>query len=257
MGKWCNTDVAVKVYYEVHVNERTIPLLQQEISVWSKAHHPNIVSICGVTVVKDRPLQVIMELMEGSLTDVIAAAHNSGRYLTLREQLDMATGCLDAIVYLHQMKPRPLLHGDIRPNNVLVSTVMVAKLGDQGTAHFVDALEAGPVSPEYQAPERMPKNGISPRNTTKNDIYSVGATLAELFTGRKAITDDRPNQVKSISNHDLQQICLQMTMPDPSNRPTAQQCMESNEAARKQDVYKGCLPKRMVKGFPSTGDHSF
>ena len=153
--------------------------------MWSKVHHPNVIVICGVTTIDNHPLQVVMERMEGSLFDVITAAHNSGQYLTFREQIDLTIGSLSGILYLHMAKPNAILHGDVRPTNTLVSSVMVAKVGDLGTAHIIGAsVSAGPVSIEYIAPERMPKQGRAPHNTSQADIYgTIGVTLAELFSG--------------------------------------------------------------------------
>lgn len=198
-----------------------------------------------------------MEQMEGSLADVIVAAHRSDKYLTLKEQIDLAIGSLSGLLYLHSAKPKAILHGDMRPTNILISPVMVAKVGDLGTAHFIGAsLSVGPVSIEYVAPERMPKLGRSPHNTSQADIYSTGATLAELFTGQQAGPDDRPKQLRSITEPLLQDLCLQMTDTNPDERLTAHQSLQILESITKSGYYTECSPKRMVRGIQKTGDQT-
>lgn len=70
---------------------------------WS-LHHPNIVPICGVTLeIEERPPKawISMELMQGSMSDIVVASRKSGAALTLRECTDLSHDCLTALNYLH------------------------------------------------------------------------------------------------------------------------------------------------------------
>ena len=104
VGYWRGCPVAVKSLHEELAKEHHKRcLFEQEVSVCSRLHHPNIASICGVIQQRDAPFSLIMELLQASLSDVIEAALLSDRYLTLREQTDLSHDCLSGFTYLHDL----------------------------------------------------------------------------------------------------------------------------------------------------------
>ena len=104
IGYWRGCPVAVKSLHEELAKEHhQRRLFEQEVSVCSRLHHPNIASICGVIQQRDAPFSLIMELLQASLSDVIEAALLSDRYLTLREQTDLSHDCLNGLTYLHDL----------------------------------------------------------------------------------------------------------------------------------------------------------
>lgn len=235
----------------VTASERNLQIVRREIAICGSVHHPNVISVCGATAEKGVPITLVMELAEGSLGEVIDAAYASGRYLTIRERIDIAIGCLSGITYLHQLRPRPLLHGDIRPTNVLVSKTMVAKIGDLGSTHVAgSSLSFGPVSREYVSPERVPASGANAlHNTSEADVYSLGVTLTELFTGLQASHVLRQKQLLAIAHPVLQKICCQMAAEDPGERLPAHVALPLLESVRRGEEYSSCPPKRLVKGL--------
>ena len=251
-GQWRGSDVAVKIFHEVLVSKRNAFLLHQEMTVCSLVHHPNIVPMCGVTLENDCPVSLVLEMQEASLGEVMNAAHRSGNYLNLREQVDLVVGCLAALTYLHELRPESILHGDIRPTNVLVTALMVAKLGDLGAAHLAnESLSVGALSPHYVAPEREP--GVLHRcfshNTQAADIYSTGVTMAELFTGVQTGREGRNGQLTLIQHEDLFDLCGQMESLDPSKRPDAKVALERMQRLYSHSVYEQSPAKRMVRGL--------
>jgi mitogen-activated protein kinase kinase kinase 7 len=251
-GVWRGCSVAIKTFYRkvVTISERNIQLVRREIAICGSVHHPNLVSICGATTEREVPLSLVMELEEGSLGEVMDASYATTRYLTLREQVDLAIGCLSGIAYLHQLQPRSLLHGDIRPTNVLVSRTMVARIGDLGSTHFAgSALSFGPVSRDYVAPERVPSPGTDAvSNTAESDIYSLGVTLAELFSGVQASYVLRQKQLLAVSPLLLQEVCCHMAAENPAVRMPAHLALPMVESFRSDEDYRSCPPKRLVKG---------
>lgn len=217
----------------------------------SLVHHPNIAPICGVTMEDERPLSLVLELQEASLAEVMDAAHKSGYYLTLREQVDLTVGCLAALTYLHGLMPDAILHGDIRPSNVLVSALMVAKLSDLGSARLVSAsLSVGPLSPIYVAPERNPGSLASPcHNTKEADVYSAGVTMAELFTGIQVGENGKQGRLAKIARGDMFDLCVEMEAEDPSQRPGAKEALRRMEMIFRDRYYKRCPSRRMVRGL--------
>ena len=206
------------------------------------------------------PLEMIMELLEGS---VITAAHASGSYLTIYEQLCIAMGLSSGIAYLHLSRPSPYIHGDIRPSNILVAKDLKVKVGDLGAARLIQSsLSAGPLSPPYLAPERSPRsNGSAAKSTLSSDVYSVGVSAIELFTGEGPVPEARQTQLESLSHRpSILMLCYRLIAVEPANRPSAQSCFDSLQTEFKD--YQSRLANlgivassRMVKGVFEGDSH--
>jgi hypothetical protein len=251
VGVWQGVPVAVKRFHKalLEVTDHIVALLRQEVSVCSRVHHPNVVSICGAITTNGIPLHLVTELLEASLTEVMAVSSCSGNYLSFREQIDLSVDCLCGVLYLHSLHP-PLLHGDIRPTNILVSAMMEAKIGDLSTAHVMGgSLSCGPVSLDYVAPERMPSGrGVAIHNTKEADVCSLGVTLAEIYTGQQASRKSRERQLSLISHKLLEDICSDMTEETAENRIAVSTALARVRPLKKEEQYVCCPVKRMVKG---------
>ena len=244
---WRGCLVAVKTFFDFLRVDQYLPRLQQEILICRHVHHPNVVSLLGFISENDVPLSIMSELLEGSLSDVIEAADGD---LSLREQVDIATGCSAGIGYLHKLD---ILHGDIRSTNVVVTSLMEAKICDLGAARFADSnLSAGPMSPEYLAPERL--RSVQ-HNTRMADVYSLGVTFIELMTGQEPAKTKRIFQARTVSQPAMKRLVLGMVKEDPHERPSIEECLEQIISIRKFDKeYEICSAKRMVKGKVYGGD---
>jgi serine/threonine protein kinase len=221
------------------------------MAMYSLVHHPNIIPLCGVILKNNCPVSLVLEMQEASLKEVMNAAHISGYYLTMREQIDLAVGLLAGLTYLHELRPDSILHGDVRPTNILVTALMVAKLGDLGAARLTKtSLSVGALSPDYVAPERVPGEVQTPSHNTKAaDIYSAGVTIAELFTGKQTGREGRESQRTLIQDQDLFDICGEMESFDPSLRPHAKVALERVQRLYSHSAYEQSPAKRMVRGL--------
>ena len=114
-GRWQGMPVAVKRFHALITTPRTIPTFQREVLTASRLHHPNIIRVCGAVMEDGIPFQIVSELLEGSVSEVIDAAHSSPCYLSHYEQLSVVVEMTSAIAYLHGLQPRPYVHADIRP----------------------------------------------------------------------------------------------------------------------------------------------
>lgn len=248
---WRGVAIAVKRFYKslLEGNDHIISLVKQEISVCSRVHHPNVVSICGAITVGGVPLHLVMELLEASLSEVMTVSHRSGRYLSFREQIDVSIDSLCGVLYLHELHP-PLLHGDIRPTNILVTATMEAKIGDLGTAHVMGCtVSYGPVSLEYVAPERKPRaDNTTMHNTKEADVCSLGVTLAEIFTGQEASRKIRQKQISLVEHKLLQDVCCAMTEHSAKDRMPIAVALAQVSPLKRTEQYRSCPVKRMVKG---------
>ncbi|KAG0543372.1 hypothetical protein BDA96_02G184900 [Sorghum bicolor] len=124
--------------------------------------------------------------------------HDPQRLLAWTDRYKIALGVGSAILYLHTECEQCVLHGDIKPANILLDASCNAKLGDFGVARLVDhgtetdsltvtaQVVAG--TPGYMDPEFV-NNG---RPSAEADVFSFGVVLLELACGRRP-TAARPN----------------------------------------------------------------
>ena len=233
-----------------HESATGAAMSQRAVDLQPTAPSSHRAVICGAVMVNGTPLQLVMELMQGSVSDLMGAAHISSHYLSFREQIDVAIGSTAGIAYMHRLQPKPYIHSDIRSNNVMVTRDMMAKVGDLGASHVIESsLSIGPLSIEYLAPERMPgQSGTSTRSTCQSDVYSLGVYLTELFIGCPPIPADRNSRLEQIENDAMMDLCTLMTSDDPSQRPSVQDCFSRIERQKEMSEYKMLPGRRMVKG---------
>ncbi|KAJ4847095.1 hypothetical protein Tsubulata_024166 [Turnera subulata] len=175
---------------------------------------------------------LIYEFMaNGSLEKWI---HGGNVQLTMRQRLDIAIDIACAIVYLHSGSPATIIHGDLKPSNVLLDDDMVAHVGDFGLAKIVSTISSGDNSSMaikgsigYVAPEY----GMGGIVSTEGDVYSYGIILLEMFT-KKRPTDSYFKD--GLNLH----IFVERAMSFQVMEPVAQDILHQEA---NNDIYKRCL----------------
>lgn len=130
---------------------------------------------------------LVMEYVPGpSLRRLLAAIRRDGKTLPIEDGLFIVAEVAKALSYAHSVKVatengRGIIHRDISPDNIVISTSGQVKLTDFGIAHFARTQSFGPVfgKPAYIAPEVA--RGADP--SVVSDIYSTGAVLFECIGG--------------------------------------------------------------------------
>ena len=170
------------------------------------------------------------------------------KYLSFREQFDIAADTTAAIMYMHHLRPQPIVHCDIRATNVMITRDMVAKVSDLGASRIINSSTSlGALSYEYCAPKKMPRSdGSSAHSTRESGIYSLGVMLTESFTGLSPDPSERQNQIWKIVNPDLFELCLQMTWSILTERPSAENVLTSFTKQKSTDQYRSILGRRIV-----------
>lgn len=154
---------------------------QTEVKLLGRLHHRNLVNLIGYCAEKGQHMLIYVYMSKGSLASHLYSEKNEPLSWDLRVHiaLDVARG----LEYLHDGAVPPVIHRDIKSNNILLDESMRARVADFGLSReeMVDKHAAnirgtfGYLDPEY----------ISTRNfTKKSDVYSFGVLLFELIAGR-------------------------------------------------------------------------
>ncbi|CAM0147923.1 unnamed protein product [Urochloa decumbens] len=116
--------------------------------------------------------------------------------LSLSQRLDIAVDIVDALDYLHNGCHPPVIHCDLKPSNILLNQEMRARVGDFGISRVLDEATSKPPTNSnssigirgsigYIAPEYGDGFAVS----TYGDVFGLGITLIELFTGSSPTND--------------------------------------------------------------------
>ena len=215
VGWFRGKKVAVKQIHPKKVAPLDPILVQKELSLLSKIHHPNLVLL--VAAVLDHPTGsplLVTELMDMSLRTAYEQNKLSGSKPKLAVIRDIAAG----LNYLH-LQPDPVIHRDITSANVLLLALAegrwIAKLSDFVSAKLVRLADA--VDP-YTAPETVSSQPLS--LSPKLDVFSFGILLCELISQQYPDPKRLQAMLESVREswpamYDLVQHC---THPDPTNR---------------------------------------
>lgn len=155
---------------------------EREATILASLSHPNLPRVTDHFTIPDQGQYLVMDYVEGQDLEQMAAA--AGGKLPEEYALGWVGQICDALHYLHTQKP-PIIHRDIKPANIKVTPEGVAMLVDFGIAKMYDpqkrtTVGARAVTPGFSPPEQYGQATTDPRS----DVYSLGATLYALMTGR-------------------------------------------------------------------------
>lgn len=182
-----NRYVAIKVLrYEFINDEEFIEKFRREAQAAASLSHANIVNVYDVGM-EDDIYYIVMEYIDGkTLKDII---QEKGK-LSLEETLDFSMKVVDALVHAHANK---LIHRDIKPHNIMVTSDGRVKVTDFGiaraaTSSTITSTNSVMGSAHYFSPEQA-RGGYTDE---KSDIYSVGIMMYEMCTGVLPFSGDSP-----------------------------------------------------------------
>ncbi|XP_020102649.1 calcium/calmodulin-regulated receptor-like kinase 1 [Ananas comosus] len=154
---------------------------QNEVLLLGRLHHRNLVNLVGYCAEKGQHMLIYVYMPNGSLASHLYGENRQLLSWDLRVSiaLDVARG----LEYLHDGAIPPVIHRDVKSNNILLDRSMKARVADFGlsreemVSNHVSHIRGtfGYLDPEY----------VSSRSfTKKSDVYSFGVLLFELITGR-------------------------------------------------------------------------
>ena len=216
VAKFRGAQVAVKRIHNQIISRHNIQLFQREMNIAARLRHPNLIQFIGATM--EGEMMIIMELMATSLRSQIETEEYFQPKLVKAISRDVTLG----LNYLHLIQPDPIVHRDISSANVLLEELprsnWRAKLTDYGSVNAVRQLRTeNPGSPAYAAPEASNPHLQSP----KMDVYSFGALILEMLTGRLPAPDQRPSLLCQVHHEQLLHLIRRCLCENPEDRPSA------------------------------------
>ena len=236
--------IAIKVLLD-YGDPRSVARFEQEAQILARLQHPNVITVFD-TGVDDGDRFIVMELVEGpTLRDLLDA---EGRLAPERAG-EIASRVASALGFAHD---QGVIHRDVKPSNVLLSTEGVVKLADMGIARLLspEALTAtlsvrGTAG--YISPEQVRGDRVDPRA----DLYSLGCVLFEMLTGRTPFEGDlaalsyahthtpapRVRSINPAVSAAMDELVAAMLEKDPAHRPqTGEEVQSSLAASMRQDA---------------------
>jgi serine/threonine-protein kinase len=228
LGRW----VAIKVMSLAAADAKQLARQRQEADILARLHHPNVVHIYEVREHRGC-LYLVMEYVEGT---TLADRGRTSLLLPV-ESARLVAALAETVQAVHEAG---VLHRDLKPSNVLITSGGDLKITDFGLAKLRTTDQAALAlttadsvlgTPSYMSPEQAlgDARAIGPTS----DIYSLGAILYELVTGRPpflgATVLDTLSQIRSqepvAPRHlqpklprDLETICLHCLNKSAANR---------------------------------------
>lgn len=215
--------VAIKLVQQGHDSKFVLERFRQERQILAQLEHPNIARFLDGGVTDDHLPYYVMEFIEGGEPLV---AYCEKRALPIPERLELFKSVCSAVQFAHK---NLVVHRDLKPGNILVDSSGTAKLLDFGIAKVlseepratnVTMTAVRMLTPDYGSPEQVTGQPI----TTATDIYSLGAVLYELLTGKQA------HNFKNYSTGEIERVICVQDPPPPSQR------LRESESAEKKGL---------------------
>ncbi|WP_431911945.1 protein kinase domain-containing protein [Nonomuraea jabiensis] len=173
--------VALKVLSVDRVDQRTMRRFQRELQLTGRlTGHPNVVTVFDTGVTRSGKPYIAMDYFEnGSLRDKV---RKEGP-LPVPEVLRAGVKLAGALAAVHEAG---VLHGDIKPQNILISRYGEPAIADFGVARVVDSSEISATSQAFTPLHAAPEVLTGQPHSASTDIYSLGSTLYHLLAGQPA-----------------------------------------------------------------------
>lgn len=161
--------------------------LKTEINILKKLNHISLPKIADV-IEDETGIYIVESYIEGTPLNKLLEAYG---VIAEEAVLSLAKQLCEVLLYLHNLKPFPIIYRDLKPHNIIITRDNRPVIIDFGISREYkgmdrkDTVIAG--TPHYAAPEQLTAEGIS---DVRSDIYSLGVTLHHLLTGVLPKYDD-------------------------------------------------------------------
>ncbi|KAA6394102.1 MAG: putative NEK protein kinase [Streblomastix strix] len=233
--------------------------IQHEIEIHKNLHSPFIVDFVESFQTDDDMWNIVMEFCEGGdLDDFLEDLKEMGAELDEDRAWDLLSQMVMAIDYLHQNK---ILHRDLKPKNVFLSSTFDVRLGDFGISRVMkDGEEYARTqtgSLAYMCPELLTKAKFN----EKGDVWGIGMIMYELLTGllftcqgktqsevMQIIISKREPEITNYYSQKLRDVIHKMLIKEYHDRVSITQLKQEEEIRKRMVKYGNELLQR---GLPT------
>lgn len=217
-----------------------------ELYHWTRLDHENVLPILGITTSYDLTVSLVIKWMDGGNAHAFVQDPNV-------DPRPLLLGIARGLQYLHECQPNPVIHGDLKGPNVLISEQGQPLLTDYGLPPLLSGSFSVSVSVQslgalnWTAPEILESE--EQEITIPGDIWGFGMTALELFTRqvpfrniegfhniRRRVSAGPPKRPDAESTYarmtdEWWSICMLCWHNDPSSRPDASSLVSAIERA--------------------------
>jgi serine/threonine protein kinase len=195
--------------------------LKHEATVLSQLHHPHLPAFLDAFIERGR-YYVVLNYIEGNdLTDIIRIARQHNDVVPIGLIMGWLLSICDAVMFLHAQQP-PVIHRDIKPDNIRITSNGTALLVDLGNAKA--AADGARTlffirhqgTPGYAPPEQYPGGSGT---DTRSDVYALGGTLYFALTAHEPPSVSTRNQAVQQGQPDLPTLQERLASNPPEVRP--------------------------------------
>ena len=241
-GELNGQPVAVKKVHKLLLeaqgtDENVLRSFHRECQLLEKANHPNIVKFYGAYHDEEtgEPI-LVMERMKENLREYLL--RNKGK-LSRQKAIEVCLSIVRGLRYLHSL-PQPIVHGDLKDKNIMITEDGAVKIGDLGQSRLKDhnAMYFNSLGPEeitYLPPEALRQDC---RFNEKIDTFSVGVLMLKVATQQSPVV--APINIGSMKevfrhgddlsklpqDHPLKPLVILCLEDDPKKRPQSTQLYE-------------------------------
>ena len=168
--------VALKLVPPGLVNDETLDRFRQERDLLASLVHPNIAALLDAGISDQGQPWFAMEYIEGERFDVWSLRDSTGRNACVRQMRELA----EAVAFAHR---NLVVHGDLKPGNVMIDAAGRLRLLDFGIARMVNENQRDGAPLYFTARYAAPEVRSGSRAGTASDVYSLGVMIGELIQG--------------------------------------------------------------------------
>ncbi|EDR24116.1 serine-threonine protein kinase, putative [Entamoeba dispar SAW760] len=215
-ASWKGQEIAVKLIPIERVEKKNIEEVTKEVKLMKSLRHPCVLQFFG-SGMDNNFMLIAMELMQnGTVREIL---NNNCINLTIENKLRMLKDTASGMFYLHHCKP-PILHRDLKTNNLLVNDNWCVKVSDFGLSTPLLGKEINPTNLcgtlAWIAPEILQNKPFG----IKSDVYSFGIVMWEILTRKRPYSKLTPYQIM-------------LNVSQKGSRPKIPKTVENNEITKK------------------------
>lgn len=237
-GELSDKTVAIKQLHPRNLQKQSQFLKQ--VKILAKLRHPHLVTLLGVC---PESVSLVYEYFPGlSLQDRLFCKNNISP-MNWKMRARILAEIASALLFLHSSYPEKIVHGDLRPENVLLDSTGTCKVCDVGITSLIakealrcpsfDRLSEPKGLFSYTDPEFHETGDLTP----KSDIYALGLIILQMLTGRtlaglanevrkaflsaelESLLDSSAGEWPTFVSRRLAELALQCCRVNSSNRP--------------------------------------